>query len=1059
MTDPMGNVIRYDYDANGDLVKVTDQEENETDFIYAEPRRPHYLTEIIGSLDRPAVRNEYDDQGRLVRINNASDEFLDIVYDPENSLEIVEDALGNHTTYEYDPRGNIVQQIDALGNKTFAEYDDNNNLIKLTDPNGLISRFTFDQNRNVLSRQAPATVEVEPADLDISHYTFNNSNQLTKLILPTGASFELVYDSKGNRLAIIDSFGSAIESLSYNKFGDILAASYGFGTSTYIRDEFGNVTVSEDPLGIITTMTYDANNRLKTITEEGITSTFDYDNLGRETRSDFGNGIFVEYRYEGDQEDWISLDAPTIGHVERHFTDDGKLESWTLLDSGDLTFTYDEAGRWEQQIDSSGRVLKNDYDPAGRLIKVTNTSTGAVITRRYDAGGRLEEEIDALDNSTLYTYDNKDRLKTVTNGRNKTTTYDYTDTSITITDPLLRKTTVVSSDYSVPIQTQYPDGTKEQAQYLFANNLQEANNYPTLLIDRGGRNRNFGYDSFGRLKTATSLGSSLYTYDYVNDDLSQITSPLGETLNYGYEDARRNLTRIAYGDKRSRVQDYGSDNRLATVTLPSGEIISYTYNSAGQEESRTATQGGTITITYTADGNVDTMTDSTGLTQYQYDSAGRLVGIDYPSGQKIHYDYDVLSRVEKVITQANEIAPESVTSYTYDEVGNLKTVTDPNGGITTMDYDNADRLVERVLPNGVETIYTYDDLDQVESIVHQDSTGLVLASVVYARNPGGEPNKITREDGSYVKLNYDEALRLEEEIYYNPTGALEEQILYTFDIDGKRIMKQTSFDTLTYSYDPGYQLVSATRGTEEETYSFDVDGRVEEITREGSILTLDNDTYDRLVQAGSVNYFYDGMNRRVKSTIPIERNFLVAPSMGSGLDSIHQIIDGSGTAVAEYIYAGMTPLLRLEDNGTVYYLTDAMGTIISLADDNARKVANFDYDGFGNLRSGTGAGIPAETGGDFRFHGQWLEQSTGLYHLRTRDYYPITGRFLSRDPVKPILERPESRDPYQFAYNNPLIYVDPSGQITSLSEINFARVIQNVLRDIRRNAIGEIREA
>ncbi len=360
-------------------------------------------------------------------------------------------------------------------------------------------------------------------------------------------------------------------------------------------------------------------------------------------------------------------------------------------------------------------------------------------------------------------------------------------------------------------------------------------------------------------------------------------------------------------------------------------------------------------------------------------------------------------------------------------------------------YDDADRLRERVLPNGVKTTYTYDELDQVESIVHQNSTGTVLASVNYERNPGGEPNQITREDGSYVVLKYDAALRLKEETYYDATGDLEEQISYTYDADGKRTTKRTGSETLTYNYEPGYQLVSVTGGSEAESYRFDVDGRVEKITRDGSTLILDHDTYDRLIQAGSTDYLYDGMKRRVKSTGFVKRNFLVAPAMGAGLESIYQVVNGSGAAVAEYVYAGMDPLLKQDPGGMVYYLTDAMGSVVGLVDESGQKLADFHYDGFGNLRKG------GELGGDFQFHGQWLEKETGLYHLRSRDYDPATGRFLSRDPVDPALGEPESLDPFQFAFNSPLVYKDITGEF-SITSLNAKKVIEANLRTYARNS-------
>ncbi len=288
---------------------------------------------------------------------------------------------------------------------------------------------------------------------------------------------------------------------------------------------------------------------------------------------------------------------------------------------------------------------------------------------------------------------------------------------------------------------------------------------------------------------------------------------------------------------------------------------------------------------------------------------------------------------------------------------------------------------------------------------------------------------------------------------------MESEIIYTYDADGKRTSKQTEGETLTYRYDPGYQLVEVTGGSNRESYSFDVDGRVEAIDRDGSSLTLEHDTYDRLIQAGEVSYTYDGMNRRVQSTGPVERNFLVAPALETELESIHQVVDGFGATVAKYVYAGMDPLLRTDSMGTTYYLTDGIGSVIGLVDEAGRKVADFQYDGFGNLRSAMGseATVPTQTAGDFRFQGQWLEGSTGLYHFRARDYDPVVGRFLSRDPAEPVLEEPESLDPYQYAYGNPKVYGDPEGTLTLLS-INASFTIKDALEKSRAALVNHIKD-
>jgi RHS repeat-associated protein len=127
----------------------------------------------------------------------------------------------------------------------------------------------------------------------------------------------------------------------------------------------------------------------------------------------------------------------------------------------------------------------------------------------------------------------------------------------------------------------------------------------------------------------------------------------------------------------------------------------------------------------------------------------------------------------------------------------------------------------------------------------------------------------------------------------------------------------------------------------------------------------------------------------------------------------------------------------------------------------AALVTRFRYDGFGVARlpsgytdpAATGA-FPAGAGGDFRFHGHWLEADTGFYHMRARDYDPASGRFLSRDPVESAVTEPESYHPYAFANANPHFYSDPTGEF-SVVEINFSGAIQKGLQGARTAAFNQ----
>lgn len=116
----------------------------------------------------------------------------------------------------------------------------------------------------------------------------------------------------------------------------------------------------------------------------------------------------------------------------------------------------------------------------------------------------------------------------------------------------------------------------------------------------------------------------------------------------------------------------------------------------------------------------------------------------------------------------------------------------------------------------------------------------------------------------------------------------------------------------------------------------------------------------------------------------------------------------------------------------------------------------FGYDSFGNLRSTQGVGADS-TGGDFRFQGQWLESATGIYHFRARDYDSRTGTFLSRDPVDIIPTEPESFNPYQFVYNNPYVYSDPTGMF-SITEVTAGLETQKVLEGIQSYVANQARQ-
>ncbi len=750
-------------------------------------------------------------------------------------------------------------------------------------------------------------------------------------------------------------------------------------------------------------------------------------------------------------------------------------------------------------------MTTHHYDDAGHLERTVDAVRGETVYER-DLSGRTEAVTDVLGHRTVHTRD-AGRLASITDPRMAVWPRGLSATTPSQTDPLGHTTTQHLSPHGLLERTDHPDSTTTSQTYLGRTGYDSSSSFPLAQTDERSEQRTFTYDGSSVLQTVSVVGGGAHQFDHalapardvswqvqsgevtviaagarepvsrfasydeerdpqpreamaVADRLSRHETPEGDVTSWVYGLAGL-MERVDLSHGQSRSYTYDSARHLERVDFPDGEFTTHVHDTAGRELSRTGSDGTALSWSYGPNDRVTQHTDGTGTTTYTFDGAGRPDLLTAPTSATIDWDHDGRDQVTAVDVGADPaVDPRRfVTSYRYDGTGNLDQLTDPAGGVTTRVFDLAGRLSDIQRPNGIDTTYGYDARNRITSVVHERADGSVLASVSYVRGLSGEPTRIEREDGSYVEVDYDPSLRIEEERFFDSAGVREETLTYTYDLDGKRT-SLTRTDAAgtptveTYVYDTGARLTRIeVAGSPIAEYEYDARGRVTRITKGTTAQQLEYDNEDHLVRVidvatgDEVRFAYDAMGRRVGRTevtggaITSELRWLSGPNAADGLASPHLTLNASGAPTNVYVFddgviGNTTPTARLDPttNEATYYLRDAMGTVIALAND-AGAEGTLRYDAFGNERGASGPLAAPGPAGDFRFHGHWVDPS-GLYHARARAYDPATGRFTSRDPAAGARSRPESYAPYGFVNQSPTLWGDATGLFaTTMSEV------------------------
>ena len=208
-------------------------------------------------------------------------------------------------------------------------------------------------------------------------------------------------------------------------------------------------------------------------------------------------------------------------------------------------------------------------------------------------------------------------------------------------------------------------------------------------------------------------------------------------------------------------------------------------------------------------------------------------------------------------------------------------------------------------------------------------------------------------------------------------------------------------------------------------------------------------------------------------------------------EQIYYINDGDNVIaelyedeVTAYYLRGLNLYGAFIGNDEYFYLYNAHGDVVNLTDTSGYIEHTYRYDVFGNERE-----PESSDNNPFRYCGEYYDGETGSYYLRARYYDPVIGRFTQQDshwnnlnriygdlPLKTnirgelwqpsvcvcvpqILAVTQSMNLYGYGVNNPVLYIDPTGDfvVSTLALVVGAGIITfGTLGGVVGNRIADI---
>ncbi len=596
-------------------------------------------------------------------------------------------------------------------------------------------------------------------------------------------------------------------------------------------DALGNVLSVTDPNGLVTTFTYDAAGRVRTITQVGagvdgggqpidLVTEYVYEANGNLDYIRLPRGNFINYQFDA---------ADRLVSITRTATEP---PSPTDTPAGEtLRYGYDSEGNRTREEVAPGvsapevRFTEFEYDALNRLAKVFNPVFGelpsATVFRRstYDANGNrtalalLKDAGTTQLRHTAFAFDPLNRLEDVTqddgspSGVTTAYVYDVQDNLRTLTDGKSHDTDYATDDFGRQVEVVSPDTGTTRFEYDPAGNLIEKSQ--NALVTQ------YTYDALNRLTLvhfpSASSQDLAYTYDTHADAppkengvgrLVRITDASGRT--YFSYDKRGNVA-LEERQQGSAVLNttyaWDENGNLIVIKYPSGRKVTYNYYNAPNDQP--------ILVGMVYQGQNQAL--ATGIT---YEPFGSLASLRNGNGLKETRTYDAAGQIDLLSVAPDTGSPVLSLDYTFDETGNITSIADPQDAQKNKSYtyDALDRLDTASIGGLGSFDYDYDAVGNRTREEHD--MAVTTYTLISTNNQIGTLSGATTADFEYDdhgNTTTDGTLTFT----YHPTHQLKEvtdqapTVLGSYQYDGqsRRMAKTAQGLTRLFAYDTSAQML------------------------------------------------------------------------------------------------------------------------------------------------------------------------------------------------------------------------------------------------------------